>query len=176
MATIHLRLRHLISLQDKEADAGHECRGYRHVQPAPTHPSSLHTHAHRKLSLPCTALTCIHLCHQAIRSKPQILQRPVSFVVVRRGQSLPEGASMLRGRGADGCRRGPLSRQTHASPLLRVLKLGQYCAIEVVPSRLILEIHLDQPHVISVSVEITKPPKTIVVSACVQTTCSLKIY
>lgn len=66
---------------------------------------------------------------------------------------------MLRGRGADGCRRGPLSRQTHASPLLIVPKLGQYCAIEVVPSRLILEIHLDQPHVICMSVEITKAPR-----------------
>jgi hypothetical protein len=52
------------------------------------------------------------------------LQRPVSFVVVRRGQSLPECASMLRGRGADGCRQSPLSRQTHASPLLRAPELG----------------------------------------------------
>jgi hypothetical protein len=95
------------------------------ASPTPLHPSSLHTHAYAlELSMPCTASTCIRLCHQAIRSKPQISQRPVSFVVVRRGQSLPEGASMLRGRGADSCRRGSLSRQTHASPLLRAPKLG----------------------------------------------------
>lgn len=120
----HRDLRHLISYLDKEAEAGHECRGCRHRQPAPTHPSSLHTHAHLELSLPCTASTCIRLCHQAICRQPQIFKRPVSFVVVRRGQSLPEGASMLRGQGADGCRRGSLSRQTHASPLLRAPELG----------------------------------------------------
>jgi hypothetical protein len=44
------------------------------IQPAPTYPSSLHTHAHLKLNLPCTASTCILLCHQAICSKPQIFK------------------------------------------------------------------------------------------------------
>ena len=146
--SIHLGLRHLISLLDKEADAGHECRGYRHGQPAPTYPSSLHTHARLELNLPCTASTCILLCHQAICSKPQIfkdLSHLLSSGAASRFQNAPRCSGVEVRMAADRVRCHV--RLTPHRFFVRQSS-GFDCAIEVVPSRLIFEIFFSEPHVI----------------------------
>ena len=128
-----------IFLPDKEADAGHECRGYRHGQPAPTHPSSLHTHARLELNLPCTASTCILLCHQAICSKPQIfkdLSHLLSSGAASRFQNAPRSSGVEVRMAADRVR-----CHVRLTPHRFFVRQSSDfdCAIEVVPSRFILE-------------------------------------
>ena len=147
-ASIHLVMAHLISLLDKEAQAGHECRGYRHVQPAPTYPSSLHTYAYLELNLPCTASTCILLCHQAICSKPQIskdLSHLLSSGAASRFQNAPRCSGVDVRMAADRVR-CHVRLTPHRFFVRQSLDL--YCAIEVVPSRSILETTFSEPHVI----------------------------
>ena len=139
VAAIYLGLRYLISPPDKETDAGHECRGYRHGQPAPTHPSSLHTHSRLELNLPCTASPCILLCHQAICSKPQIfkdLSHLLSSGAASRFQNAPRCSGVEVRMAADRVRCHV--RLTPHRFFVRQSS-GFDCAIEVVPSRLILE-------------------------------------
>ena len=124
---------------NKEADAGHECRGYRHGQPAPTHPSSLHTHSRLELNLPCTASTCVLLCHQAICSKPQIfkdLSHLLSSGAASRFQNAPRCSGVDVRMAADRVR-----CHVRLTPHRFFVRQSSDfdCAIEVVPSRFILE-------------------------------------
>ena len=147
VTSIHLGLCHQFPSRTKKrmqatsvADTG--------IQPAPTYPSSLHTHARLELNLPCTASTCILLCHQAICSKPQIfkdLSHLLSSGAASRFQNAPRCSGVEVRMAADRVRCHV--RLTPHRFFVRQSS-GSDCAIEVVPSRLILEIFFSEPHVI----------------------------
>lgn len=98
---------HLLPGQRKEP--GHECRGYpQHLSPSALR--SLRVHLVSKvLASARPAMQPFDL--QTLlaprkSSSARDLPTPVSVAVPRHGQSLPEGASMPKGWGADSCRRG----------------------------------------------------------------------
>lgn len=115
---------HLLSGQ--RTGPGHECRGYpQHLSPSALRSLRVHLLS-RVLTSARPAMQPFDL--QRIlaprkSSSARDLPTPVSFAVPRHGQSLPEGASVPRGWGADSRRWGLLSRQIQASPLLRTPKL-----------------------------------------------------
>lgn len=130
---IHVQATVCSTWTKEQATSGVSCRGYPHSPPSPPSPDShtikldhddqlsssvlgiLHTHAPRAEQVPiCT--TCRHdstPCHHHLQTTGElhICQTPVSFAVCRHGQSLPEHTSIIRGRAAEGCRWGLLSRQ-----------------------------------------------------------------
>ena len=92
-----------------------------------------------ELTLPCTASTCILLCHQAIRSKPQIskdLSHLLSSGAASRFQNAPQCSGVEVRMAADRVR-----CHVRLTPHRFFVRQSSDfdCAIEVVLSRLILE-------------------------------------
>jgi hypothetical protein len=86
-----------------------------------------------ELSLPCTASTCIRLCHQAICSKPQIfkdLSHLLSSSAASRFQKAPQCSGVEVWMAADGVR-CHVRLTPHRFSVRQSSDLD--CAIEVVP-------------------------------------------